>query len=205
MCHNSETGKPNRARRPAPRLRSGPSPSSLSTCGWPTTAFITSIAPSSPSSTPPGTPSSSRPSQGSSASCAAPGRLDRIPGHAHARLRRLQPRSREPNGTQDAGVHSADSLARLGSFSLAIPSCRARQRDRGTGTLDRRRSRGRRRSPHSRSRSLTIRKSSGLAASASPIPARKVPATADTVYRVGSVSKLFTDLAVMQLVEQGNA
>ncbi|MEC9091975.1 MAG: serine hydrolase [Planctomycetota bacterium] len=28
-------------------------------------------------------------------------------------------------------------------------------------------------------------------------------ATADTVYRVGSVSKLFTDLAVMQLVEQG--
>jgi CubicO group peptidase (beta-lactamase class C family)/D-alanyl-D-alanine dipeptidase len=33
--------------------------------------------------------------------------------------------------------------------------------------------------------------------------ARTVPATADTVYRVGSVSKLFTDLAVMQLVEQG--
>ena len=33
--------------------------------------------------------------------------------------------------------------------------------------------------------------------------ARMVPATADTVYRVGSVSKLFTDLAVMQLVEQG--
>ena len=32
---------------------------------------------------------------------------------------------------------------------------------------------------------------------------RKVPATADTVYRVGSVSKLFTDIAVMQLVEQG--
>jgi CubicO group peptidase (beta-lactamase class C family)/D-alanyl-D-alanine dipeptidase len=32
---------------------------------------------------------------------------------------------------------------------------------------------------------------------------RKVAATADTVYRVGSVSKLFTDLAVMQLVEQG--
>ncbi len=30
-----------------------------------------------------------------------------------------------------------------------------------------------------------------------------VPATAETVYRVGSVSKLFTDLAVMQLVEQG--
>ena len=30
-----------------------------------------------------------------------------------------------------------------------------------------------------------------------------VPASADTVYRVGSVSKLFTDLAVMQLVEQG--
>jgi CubicO group peptidase (beta-lactamase class C family)/D-alanyl-D-alanine dipeptidase len=34
-------------------------------------------------------------------------------------------------------------------------------------------------------------------------PAWKVPATADTVYRVGSVSKLFTDLAVMQLVERG--
>jgi serine beta-lactamase-like protein LACTB len=32
---------------------------------------------------------------------------------------------------------------------------------------------------------------------------RKKPATADTVYRVGSVSKLFTDIAVMQLVEQG--
>jgi serine beta-lactamase-like protein LACTB len=33
--------------------------------------------------------------------------------------------------------------------------------------------------------------------------AKKKPATADTVYRVGSVSKLFTDLAIMQLVEQG--
>jgi serine beta-lactamase-like protein LACTB len=32
---------------------------------------------------------------------------------------------------------------------------------------------------------------------------RKVPATAETVYRVGSVSKLFTDVAVMQLVEDG--
>jgi CubicO group peptidase (beta-lactamase class C family)/D-alanyl-D-alanine dipeptidase len=32
---------------------------------------------------------------------------------------------------------------------------------------------------------------------------RTVPATADMVGRVGSVSKLFTDLAVMQLVEQG--
>jgi CubicO group peptidase (beta-lactamase class C family)/D-alanyl-D-alanine dipeptidase len=31
----------------------------------------------------------------------------------------------------------------------------------------------------------------------------RIPATAETVYRVGSVSKLFTDLAVMQLVEQG--
>lgn len=30
-----------------------------------------------------------------------------------------------------------------------------------------------------------------------------IPATAQTVYRVGSVSKLFTDLAVMQLVERG--
>jgi len=29
------------------------------------------------------------------------------------------------------------------------------------------------------------------------------PATADTVYRVGSVSKLFTDIALLQLVEQG--
>src|SRR6266571_9331436 len=34
-------------------------------------------------------------------------------------------------------------------------------------------------------------------------PKDKVPATADTVHRVGSVSKLFTDIAVMQLVEQG--
>ena len=32
---------------------------------------------------------------------------------------------------------------------------------------------------------------------------RKRPATAETVYRVGSVSKLFTDMAVMRLVEQG--
>jgi CubicO group peptidase (beta-lactamase class C family) len=34
-------------------------------------------------------------------------------------------------------------------------------------------------------------------------PQKRTPATADTVYRVGSVSKLFTDLAVMRLVEQG--
>ena len=34
-------------------------------------------------------------------------------------------------------------------------------------------------------------------------PKAKTPATSDTVYRVGSVSKLFTDIAVMQLVEQG--
>lgn len=32
---------------------------------------------------------------------------------------------------------------------------------------------------------------------------RQIPATADTVYRVGSVSKLFTDIAVMRLVEAG--
>jgi CubicO group peptidase (beta-lactamase class C family)/D-alanyl-D-alanine dipeptidase len=31
----------------------------------------------------------------------------------------------------------------------------------------------------------------------------KIPASADTVYRVGSVSKLFTDIGVMQLVEHG--
>src|SRR5438445_781022 len=30
-------------------------------------------------------------------------------------------------------------------------------------------------------------------------PQTKTPATAETVYRVGSVSKLFTDIAVMQL------
>ena len=30
---------------------------------------------------------------------------------------------------------------------------------------------------------------------------QKVPATADTVYRVGSVSKLFSDMALLQLVE----
>jgi CubicO group peptidase (beta-lactamase class C family)/D-alanyl-D-alanine dipeptidase len=34
-------------------------------------------------------------------------------------------------------------------------------------------------------------------------PEKKKPASADTVYRVGSVSKLFTDLAIMQLVERG--
>jgi CubicO group peptidase (beta-lactamase class C family)/D-alanyl-D-alanine dipeptidase len=34
-------------------------------------------------------------------------------------------------------------------------------------------------------------------------PRGKVSATAETVYRVGSVSKLFTDVAVMQLVERG--
>jgi CubicO group peptidase (beta-lactamase class C family)/D-alanyl-D-alanine dipeptidase len=34
-------------------------------------------------------------------------------------------------------------------------------------------------------------------------PEAKAPATAETVYRVGSVSKLFTDLAIMQLVERG--
>src|SRR6202023_3487115 len=34
-------------------------------------------------------------------------------------------------------------------------------------------------------------------------PQAKTPATADTVYRVGSVSKLFTDIAIMQLVERG--
>ncbi|MGI9167275.1 MAG: serine hydrolase [Pyrinomonadaceae bacterium] len=33
-------------------------------------------------------------------------------------------------------------------------------------------------------------------------PKKKIPATAETIYRVGSVSKLFTDIAVMQLVEQ---
>ncbi|RUL87070.1 serine hydrolase [Tautonia sociabilis] len=34
-------------------------------------------------------------------------------------------------------------------------------------------------------------------------PESGTPATAETVYRVGSVSKLFTDIAAMQLVEQG--
>jgi serine beta-lactamase-like protein LACTB len=34
-------------------------------------------------------------------------------------------------------------------------------------------------------------------------PKRKAPAGAETVYRVGSVSKLFTDLAIMALVERG--
>ena len=33
--------------------------------------------------------------------------------------------------------------------------------------------------------------------------AKKLPATAETVYRVGSVSKLLTDIAVLQLVEEG--
>src|SRR6202795_536788 len=34
-------------------------------------------------------------------------------------------------------------------------------------------------------------------------PKSKIPSTADTVYRIGSVSKLFTDIAIMQLVERG--
>lgn len=34
-------------------------------------------------------------------------------------------------------------------------------------------------------------------------PEDSVPATASTVYRIGSVSKLFTDLGIMQMVEQG--
>ena len=34
-------------------------------------------------------------------------------------------------------------------------------------------------------------------------PAERLPATAETIYRVGSVSKLFTDIGVMQLVERG--
>jgi CubicO group peptidase (beta-lactamase class C family)/D-alanyl-D-alanine dipeptidase len=34
-------------------------------------------------------------------------------------------------------------------------------------------------------------------------PGKKVPATEETVYRVGSVSKLFTDIGVMQLAERG--
>lgn len=33
-------------------------------------------------------------------------------------------------------------------------------------------------------------------------PDQKIPATAETVYRVGSVSKLFTDIGIMQLVER---
>jgi CubicO group peptidase (beta-lactamase class C family)/D-alanyl-D-alanine dipeptidase len=34
-------------------------------------------------------------------------------------------------------------------------------------------------------------------------PKEKIPATADTVYRIGSVSKLFTDIGIMQCVERG--
>ena len=34
-------------------------------------------------------------------------------------------------------------------------------------------------------------------------PDKKTPATPETVYRIGSVSKLFTDIGVMQLVERG--
>jgi CubicO group peptidase (beta-lactamase class C family)/D-alanyl-D-alanine dipeptidase len=34
-------------------------------------------------------------------------------------------------------------------------------------------------------------------------PEKKTPATAETVHRVGSVSKLFTDIGIMQLVERG--
>ena len=34
-------------------------------------------------------------------------------------------------------------------------------------------------------------------------PKAKTPATPETVYRIGSVSKLFTDIGIMQLVENG--
>ncbi|HEY7543853.1 MAG TPA: serine hydrolase domain-containing protein, partial [Blastocatellia bacterium] len=34
-------------------------------------------------------------------------------------------------------------------------------------------------------------------------PDKKIPAHMETVYRIGSVSKLFTDIAVMQMVERG--
>jgi len=34
-------------------------------------------------------------------------------------------------------------------------------------------------------------------------PEHKIPATAHTIYRVGSVSKLFTDIGIMQMVEAG--
>src|SRR5438105_2778730 len=34
-------------------------------------------------------------------------------------------------------------------------------------------------------------------------PDKRMPATPETVYRVGSVSKLFTDIGIMQLVERG--
>jgi CubicO group peptidase (beta-lactamase class C family)/D-alanyl-D-alanine dipeptidase len=34
-------------------------------------------------------------------------------------------------------------------------------------------------------------------------PKAKIPATSETVYRIGSVSKLFTDIGIMQLVESG--
>src|ERR1700687_5754382 len=34
-------------------------------------------------------------------------------------------------------------------------------------------------------------------------PEKKTPATPETVYRVGSVSKLFTDIGIMQLAERG--
>src|SRR3989454_6507526 len=36
-----------------------------------------------------------------------------------------------------------------------------------------------------------------------PDPDKKIPASPETVYRIGSVSKLFTDIGVMQLVERG--
>src|SRR3972149_751093 len=34
-------------------------------------------------------------------------------------------------------------------------------------------------------------------------PEKKIPATYETLYRAGSVSKLFTDIGIMQLVERG--
>src|SRR5262245_26776247 len=34
-------------------------------------------------------------------------------------------------------------------------------------------------------------------------PATKTPATTESIFRIGSVSKLFTDIGIMQLVERG--
>ena len=53
------------------------------------------------------------------------------------------------------------------------------------------------------SRSWTIRKLFGREDFGLADPDRKIPATEKTVYRVGSVSKLFTDIGVMQMVERG--
>ena len=77
-----------------------------------------------------------------------------------------------------------------------------RARDRAARNADRARDEGQGAAGACRSRWSTISGSCGQGLRLRR-SREEEPATAETVYRVGSVSKLFTDIAVMQLVERG--